>query len=321
MTLHYGGPFAGSAKPFEPDRFFVTIGGMHALQLAVRMTCGPGDEVIVPSPAWPNFEGVLLAAGARPVATPLVFDEAKAEPVWRLDFNALDAAVTPATRAIIVNSPANPTGWVASLDDLRVLLDLARRHSLWIIADEIYGRFFYEGGRAPSFHDIIDENDRVLFVQTFSKNWAMTGLRIGWLEAPPALGQIIENLIQVSTSGAPVPTQRAAVAALTQGEPFFQMQASRARANRDLLAEALRSTGRARLASPRGAFYMFCGFEGEDDTRALAFRLVEEAKVGVAPGTAFGPGGAPFMRMCFARDSGQIEQAADRLVGWLRRRS
>lgn len=320
MTLHYGGPFAGSAKPFEPDRFFVTIGGMHALQLAVRMTCGPGDEVIVPSPAWPNFEGVLLAAGARPVATPLVFDEAKAEPAWRLDFNALDAAVTPATRAIIVNSPANPTGWVASLDDLRVLLDLARRHSLWIIADEIYGRFFYEGGRAPSFHDIIAESDRVLFVQTFSKNWAMTGLRIGWLEAPPALGQVIENLIQVSTSGAPVPTQRAAAAALTHGEPFFQMQASRARANRDVLAEALRATGRARLASPRGAFYMFCGFEGEDDTRALAFRLVEEAKVGVAPGTAFGPGGAGFMRMCFARDSGQIAQAAERLVAWLRRR-
>ena len=321
MTLHYGGPFAGSARPVEPERVFVTTGGMHALQLAMRLTCGPGDEVVIPSPAWPNFEGALLAAGARPVATPLIFDESGAEPVWRLDFNALEAAITPATRAIIVNSPANPTGWIASLDDLRALLDLARRNSLWIVADEIYGRFFYEGGRAPSFHDIIDESDRVLFVQTFSKNWAMTGLRCGWLEAPPALGQVIENLIQVSTTGVATPIQRAATVALSEGEPFFLMQTQRARANRDALAKALRDTGRARFATPRGAFYLFCAVDGVPDMRALAFRLVEEAKVGVAPGTAFGPGGARFVRMCFARDSGEIAQASKRLVDWLRRAS
>lgn len=319
MTLHYGGPFAGNARPFDPERFFVTIGGMHALQLAVRMTCGFGDEILVPAPAWPNFDGVLLAAGARPVPTPLAFDDRGQNAGWRLDIDALEQAITPKTRAMVINSPANPTGWTASLDDLRALLDIARRDGLWIIADEIYGRFFYDGGRAPSFHDIMEEGDRILFVQTFSKNWAMTGMRIGWLEAPPALGQVIENLIQVSTSGVPVPTQRGAVAALTEGEPFFAMQATRARANRDALASALAATGRVRLALPRGAFYMFCAVDGEPDTRALAFRLVDEAGVGVAPGSAFGPGGESFMRLCYARDSGQIAEAARRMADWLDR--
>lgn len=317
MTLHYGGPFVGSARPFEPERFFVTIGGMHALQLAVRLTCGVGDEVIVPSPAWPNFDGVLLAAGARPVTTPLIFDESGAAPAWRLDLDALAAAITPATRAMIVNSPANPTGWIASPDDLRALLDIARRHGLWIIADEIYGRFFYEGGRAPSFHDVMDEADRVLFVQTFSKNWAMTGLRMGWLEAPPALGQVIENLIQVSSTGVATPIQRAGIAALTEGETFFAMQARRARANRDVLAAALAATGRARFQIPRGTFYLFCAVDGATDTRALAYRLLNEAGVGVAPGTAFGPGGEKFMRLCFARDSAELAEAGARLARWL----
>lgn len=321
MTLHYGGPFAGSAAPFEPERFFVTIGGMHALQLAVRLTCGVGDDVIIPSPAWPNFDGVLRAAGARPVTPPLVFDESGASPRWRLDLEALAAAITPATRAMIINSPANPTGWIASHDDLRALLDIARRNGVWIIADEIYGRFFYEGGRAPSFHDVMDESDLVLFVQTFSKNWAMTGLRIGWLEAPPALGQVIENLIQVSSTGVATPIQRAGVAALTEGETFFALQTQRARTNRDVLAEALAATGRARFEVPRGAFYLFCAVDGVADTRALAYRLLDEAGVGVAPGTAFGPGGERFMRLCFARDSGELAEAGAQLARWLRPRA
>jgi aspartate/methionine/tyrosine aminotransferase len=321
MTLHYGGPFAGSAAPFEPERFFVTIGGMHALQLAVRLTCGVGDDVIIPSPAWPNFDGVLRAAGARPVTPPLVFDESGASPRWRLDLEALAAAITPATRAMIINSPANPTGWIASHDDLRALLDIARRNGVWIIADEIYGRFFYEGGRAPSFHDVMDESDLVLFVQTFSKNWAMTGLRIGWLEAPPALGQVIENLIQVSSTGVATPIQRAGVAALTEGETFFALQTQRARTNRDVLAAALAATGRARFEVPRGAFYLFCAVDGVADTRALAYRLLDEAGVGVAPGTAFGLGGERFMRLCFARDSGELAEAGARLARWLRPRA
>ena len=210
MTRVYGSAPGGG--DFSPERFFVTIGGMHALDIAVRLTVGPGEEALVLSPAWPNFAGALSANGARARYVPLDGGEA-----WRLDPERLAAAVAPATRAILFNSPANPTGYVATEAELIAVLELARARDLWIVADEIYGRLTYGGRRAPSFHDIMRADDKILFVQTFSKNWAMTGWRVGWLEAPPALGPTIENLVQYSTSGVPVPAQRGAVAALEGG--------------------------------------------------------------------------------------------------------
>jgi aspartate/methionine/tyrosine aminotransferase len=158
-----------------------------------------------------------------------------------------------------------------------------------------------------------------MFVQTFSKNWAMTGWRLGWLEAPAPLGPIIENLVQYSTSGVPVPLQRAGIAALLHGEDFVASQVARAKDNRDLLVEALAQTRRAHFAIPAGAFYLFCAFDTALDTRTLAFRLVDEARVGVAPGTAFGTGGERFIRMCFARRREDMIEAARLLSKWLTR--
>ncbi len=314
MTRFYGTP----GQAFSPDQFFVTTGGMHALQIAMRLLAGPGDEVIVPTPAWPNFEAALTICGARTVGAPLELIDTGAGLRWRLDPERVARAITPRTRALVVNSPANPTGWTASLAELEALLALARKQGLWIIADEIYGRIVFDGGRAPSFHDIMEPQDRILFVQTLSKNWAMTGWRVGWLEAPVALGPVIENLVQFSTSGVATPTQRAAAAALEHGEPFLAHQLSRLRASRDVLCDALCATGRARFAQPPGTFYLFCAFEGLTDSRAAAMRIVDEANVGLAPGTAFGPGGEGFMRICFARDPASIGEAAERLAGWLR---
>ncbi|HEV2560039.1 MAG TPA: pyridoxal phosphate-dependent aminotransferase [Microvirga sp.] len=298
----------------DPERFFVTCGGMHALQLAARMTAGPGDEVLVPTPAWPNFIGALTVAGARPVGVPL----ARGEQGWRLDIGRLQAAVTPRTRAIMVNTPANPTGWTATEDDQRAILDLARRHGLWIVADEIYGRFVYDPavtvgtGRAPSFRDSMTAEDRVLFVQTFSKNWAMTGWRLGWLEAPPALGQVIENLVQYSTSGVPVFAQRAGVEALDQGEAFVREQIVRAAEGRALLG-GLASTGAIDLPPPQGAFYAFFRVPGSA-SRDIAIRLIEEAAVGVAPGSAFGEGGEGHVRLCYLRKTDDLRAAVDRMA-------
>jgi aspartate/methionine/tyrosine aminotransferase len=231
MTRCYGGP----GRAFTPDLFFVTTGGMHALQIAMRLLAGPGDEVVVPTPAWPNFEAALTISGARTVGAALELSGEGAGLRWRLDPERVARAITPRTRALVVNSPANPTGWTASLEELQAILALARKHGLWIIADEIYGRIVFEGGRAPSFHDIMEPQDRILFVQTLSKNWAMTGWRVGWLEAPEALGPVIENLIQYSTSGVATPTQRAAAAALEHGEAFLAHQLARLRASRDVL--------------------------------------------------------------------------------------
>jgi aspartate/methionine/tyrosine aminotransferase len=312
MTRIYGAAPGGDAH--QPERFFVTIGGMHALQIAMRLVAGPGDEIIIPSPAWPNFDGAIALAGARSVNVPMVSGAR-----WSLDIDRLAAAITPATRAIIVNSPGNPTGFTATLAELAAILDLSRRHGLWIVADEIYGRVVYQGERAPSFHDVMDPDDRILFLQTLSKNWAMTGWRIGWLEAPPALGPIIENAIQYTTSGVPVFIQRAAIAAIEEGESFIADQLSRMKQSRDIICGGLAATGRVRFARPEAAFYLFCSVDGEEDTRTLAKRLVDEAGLGVAPGSAFGAGGEGYIRLCFARSPEQIAEATRRFATWLAR--
>ena len=165
MTEHYGTPFAHEATPFSPERFFVTVGGMQALQIAFNLVTGPGDEILIPTPAWPNFRGVVMASGARPIDVPMVFSGKGTQGHWGLDVERLAQAITPRTRAIVINSPANPTGWTATIEDLRDLLALSRRHGLWIIADEIYGRLVYGAERAPSFHDVMDPHDQVLFAQ------------------------------------------------------------------------------------------------------------------------------------------------------------
>ena len=301
---------------FTPERIFVTTGGMHALQIAMRMVGGPGDEIIIPTPAWPNFGGAIIASGARPVEVPMrLGDQPFAR--WTLDLDSIARAITGATRAIVINSPSNPLGWRATIEELGAVLTLARRHGLWIIADEIYGRFVFEGAIAPSFHDIMEDDDLILFPQTLSKNWAMTGWRIGWLEAAPALGQIIENLIQYSTSGVPVPTQRAATVAIASGMSFVNEQIARAKGSRDVLCDALASTGRVRFAQPDGAFYLFCKVDGEPDSRRLAMRLVDEAGLGTAPGFAFGSGGEGYLRLCFARTPESMAEVARRFTAWL----
>lgn len=300
---HYG---AGH----DPERFFVTGSGMQAVQIAMRMVSGPGDEVIVPTPAWPNFAAAIEVGGARAVAVPMDFGDNGVS----LDLERLSAAVTPRTRALAINSPANPTGWTATKDELAAILALARQHGLWIIADEIYGRFVHDGStRAPSFKDVMDPEDKIMFVQTFSKNWAMTGWRVGWLEAPAALGQVVENMIQYSTSGSPVFVQRAAIAALDQGESFVEHQIARARQGRDVVVSGLRATGRIRTAAPVGAFYYFFRIDGVTDSRAFALRMVDEANVGLAPGSAFGEAGRAGIRMCFARRADDLEEAVRRL--------
>lgn len=301
-------------KPSDPERFFVTGSGMQSIQIVATMLAGEGDEVIVPTPAWPNFAAAIGIRGARPVEVPLTLDGAG----WQLDLSRVEAAITPRTRAIFINSPCNPTGWTADRDELQAILDMARRHDLWIIADEIYARFVYGAEKvAPSFHDFATDDDKIIYVNTFSKNWAMTGWRIGWIEAPPALGDVIENLIQYSTSGVAVFLQRAATVALEQGDSFIDHQVLRVRDNLDLLSATLTASGKVRFARPGGAFYLFLAIEGESDSRSLALRLIDEAGIGLAPGTAFGDGGQGYVRLCFARSPESMRETSDRLLNWL----
>ena len=309
MTRVYGAKPGGGA--FAPDRFFVTIGGMHALEIAAQADRRAGRGSADPfarlaefrrrDPARRGHAGVRAARARRGR--------------WRLDPERLAAAVTPATRVIFVNSPANPTGFVATREELAAALAIARRHNLWIVADEIYGRLTFSGARAPSFHDVMAPDDKILFVQTLSKNWAMTGWRLGWLEAPPALSPVIENIVQFTTSGVPVFGQRAAAAALDRGRTASSPTRSRACAPRATSSATVwRRPAASRFARPEATFYLFCAVDGEPDSRALALRLVDEAGVGVAPGAAFGPGGEGYLRLCFGRAPDEIAEATRRLT-------
>ena len=300
---------------FSPDEFIVTIGGMQAITLALQATAGAGDEAIYLEPAWPNFAGAAGVAGAVPVPVPL----AEGDNGWYCDIARVEAAVTPRTRVIFVNTPANPTGWTADTDTLRELLDLARRHGLWIVADEIYALFHYGGRRAPSFMDIMDAEDKILFVNTFSKNWAMTGWRVGWLRTHPSLGRMFENLIQYSSSGVAQFLQRGAIAALDEGDAFLASQISQAQAARDLVCRKLEETGRVRFSVPPGAFYLFFKVDGVKDSTRAAFDIVDKAAVGLAPGIAFGQAGEGYLRLCFHRRLDHVEEAANRLAEWIRR--
>ncbi|MEP3429301.1 MAG: pyridoxal phosphate-dependent aminotransferase [Roseibium sp.] len=301
-------------KPFSAERFFVTGSGMQAIQLAVQAVASSGSEVIVPTPAWPNITAAVEVRGAIAVSVPMKESSAG----WELDVADLEAAITPRTSAIFLNSPCNPTGWVANEILVKEILSLARRHKLWIIADEIYALFYYgDGRRAPSFYDIAEEDDRIIFVNTMSKNWAMTGWRIGWLSAPPELGQVIENLIQYSTSGVPTFSQHAALAALTEGQAFLDQQIFRAREGLDCVVKGLSAIDRVKLVAPKGAFYLFFGIESVTDTRQFALDLVRKTGVGLAPGTAFGRGGENYLRLCFARRKDHLEEAIHRISAWL----
>lgn len=301
-------------RTFSPERFFVTGSGMQSIQLAVQAVSGAGNEVIVPTPAWPNISAAVEIHGARAVSVPL----RESEDGWRLDLEDVEAAITPATSALFLNSPCNPTGWVASEPLLRDFLDLARRHKLWVIADEIYALFYYGGQRrAPSFYDVAAEDDQILFVNSMSKNWAMTGWRIGWISAPPVLGQAIENLIQYSTSGVPSFSQWAAVAALREGGAFLEEQVSRARIGRDTVIDGLTRLNRVKVLAPEGAFYLFFSVDGVEDTRRFALDLVRETGVGLAPGTAFGNGGHGHLRLCYARRQDHLHEAIQRISTWL----
>ncbi|TPI65190.1 pyridoxal phosphate-dependent aminotransferase [Mesorhizobium sp. B3-1-7] len=304
---HFGGTFA-------EEEFIVTGSGMHAIQLAIDAIAGSGDEVIYLSPAWPNFAAAAGVAGAVPV--PVTLDQSGNG--WFCDVDKIASAITPRTKLLFINTPSNPTGWTADKETLQAILDLARQKGLWIIADEIYSLFHYGHGRAPSFLDVATPEDRILFVNSFSKNWAMTGWRVGWIKTHPALQQVFENLIQYSTSGVAQFMQRGAVAALDEGDGFIAEQVERARAARDLVCGILGETGKARFTVPQGAFYLFFRVDGLTDARKAAFDIVDNANVGLAPGTAFGPGGEAFLRLCFHRRLDQLEEAAHRLARWMK---
>jgi aspartate/methionine/tyrosine aminotransferase len=298
------------------DNFGITGGGMQAIQNAIQMIASDGDEIILPTPAWPNYAGPMRLQGTKPVEVPMIF----ANGTWSLDLDRLFAAVTPRTKAICINSPSNPLGWTASRADLIAIRDFARKHGIWILADEVYGHFYFgQKGetRAPSFLDICDSEEQLILCNTFSKNWAMTGWRQGWLQVPQKLAPVMERFIQYNTSGSPVFLQKGCAAAVDHGDAFIAQQVATAHRNRDIVVEALKPYPQLRFQIPDGAFYLFFGIQGMTDSLATTLRIIDEAGVGFAPGGTFGPGGEGFLRMCTLKNEDHLQQGLQRFAQWL----
>lgn len=297
------------------ERITVSASGMQGLALTAQAIVGPGDDVVVVGPAWPNIPGCFQIAGAR---VRVVAVEAR-DGRWQLDLDRLLDVLTPATRAVVVNSPNNPTGWVMDRASRQALLAHCRRHGTWIVGDDVYSRLYLAGDHAPSFLEVADPEDRLVSVNSFSKAWAMTGWRLGWMVAPAALEPTFAMLTEFNIAGPAGFVQQAGIAALRDGEPFVAAQRARLTAAYAVVAERLAAMPGVTFIAPEGAFYAFFRIDGLTDSLGFAKRLLREAKVGLAPGIAFGPEGEGHLRLCYARDPALLAEAMDRLDRFMRR--
>ncbi len=311
------------------DNIAITSSGVSALMLVAQLLLNPGDRVVAVTPLWPNLIEIPKILGAEVVSVPLQFDTAAATPRWELDLDRLLAALTPNTRALMLNSPNNPTGWTISQEQQQILLAHCRRHGIWLLADDVYERLAYDTPAdkppcAPSFLDLCEPNERVVSTNSFSKAWLMTGWRLGWMQLPQSLMSGLGKLIEYNTSCAPGFVQRAGVVAVSRSEEIVGRTVERYRIARDYLYErlaapAMRAAG-VTVPKPRGAMYLFFTIDGERDSLALCKRLVAEAGLGLAPGSAFGPEGEGALRWCFASSLERLGQGADKLEHFLRSR-
>jgi aspartate/methionine/tyrosine aminotransferase len=243
---------------------------------------------------------------------------------WTLDMDRLLAAVTPRTRMLVVNAPNNPTGWTLSRPEQQRLLDHCRTTGTWLLADEVYERLYFEptaNGCAPSFLDIAAPDDRLVVAHSFSKSFLMTGWRLGWLVVPAPLVNALGKLIEFNTSCASVFTQRAALAALAHRDEITPPIVAHLKTCRDTLLPLLAAIPGVEVAVPRGGRYAFFRLPGCDDSVTVAKRLVAEAGLGLAPGAAFAPEAAGWLRWCFAaKDPGRLVEGVRRLRAWLEAR-
>ena len=296
------------------DNIAVTPSGMTALAIALQCIVAEGDAVVIPSPVWPNLPAAAEILGAETVRVPL----RPRRGGWRLDLDELFAACQPNTSALLINSPNNPTGWLLEAAEQQLILDFCRERELWLIADEVYSRIVYDREYAPSFIDKVTEDDKYLIVNSFSKSWAMTGWRLGWLTAPKSLVNSLAMVSEFNFSCIFAPAQIAGITALEQGEAFIRASAGRYRAALAAVEGAFAELPRVSFPRPQAAFYAFFTVDGMADSYAFAEQILRQCGVGLAPGAAFGPQGEGYLRLCFAADVSLLERALARMRPLLR---
>jgi hypothetical protein len=305
----------------------ITASGVQALNVGIRSLLDPGDEGMVLTPNWPNGTAIIHMSNATPREIPYVFSGGR----YAIDFDALERAVTPRTRLLLYTSPSNPLGWVATEKDQENLLEFARRHHLWLIADEVYERLYYPAlnapaakgvpsGSAPSILKKCTRDDAVVVVQSFSKSYCMTGWRVGWMIGRKDLIARATQLNEYIISCASGFAQRAAETSLLWGEQVLREMVCRLRENRDFCLAALSKIKGVTIPNPEGAFYLFAKVDGVTDSSAFCKELLMEARLGLAPGGAFGAGGEGSVRIPYASDRPVLEEAMSRLKLFLESR-
>ncbi len=304
-------------KTVVVEQLALTSAGVNALMLATQLLVDPGERVVEVVPLWPNLQEIPRILGAQVDTVALRFSAAG----WKLDLDELIKKLKPGTRALYLNSPNNPTGWTVSREEQKAILGHCRRNGIWIFADDAYERLYFgdgvgkdaANGVAPSFLDLCEKDDRVISTNTFSKTWLMPGWRLGWLVVPEELIADLGKLIEYNTSCAPVFVQRAGVAALKEGEPVIARTLQRFRKARDFLVRELNTIDGVTAALPSGSMYAFFRVRGVADSLEFCKRLVRDAGLGLAPGSAFGPEGEGFVRWCFAASEDRLAEGVRRM--------
>lgn len=292
------------------NRIFITGSGTTAMHLALTGILDRGDEVVAVTPIWKNLLGAVELAEAKTKQVSLLYNKG----AWALDMDALKAACTDKTKAILIVTPSNPTGWTMSDGEIRELLDFARARKIWIVSDEVYGRVVYDGVHAPSFLTHAQDDDLLMVVNSFSKSWAMTGWRLGWLVAPAFAEEIIRDIALYDNMGPPTFTQFGGIAALRNGEEFIAEQLALWRGNRDRLVQTLKGLPTIEVACPPSGFYAFFKVNGYPDCFGFTKKAIDEAKISMTPGCAFGTDCAGWFRLCFAVSREQLDLALERLT-------
>ena len=287
----------------------VTASGMQGLALTAQAIATPGDKVVCVGPVWPNLAETFRISGAHVKMHAIEVRHG----CWTLDMNKLCEALTPDTRAVLINSPNNPTGWVMNANDQNILLQHCRKHGIWLIADDVYARLCRGMDHAPSFLSIAEQEDRLISVNSFSKSWSMTGWRLGWVTTPPALEAPLAKLTEFNIACPAGFIQAAGTAMLRDGEQEVRRLQKRVEAGFDIVKERLLGIDGVSFIQPDGAFYSFFFVDGVTDSLEFSRSLLHHAKVGLAPGRGFGLEGEGHLRLCYAQEPDVLIRAFDRL--------
>ncbi len=291
------------------NRVFVTASGTTAMHLALTSILDKGDEVVAITPIWKNLMGAVRLAQAEATQVPLKYENHS----WSLDMDKLIDSCSSKTKAILIVTPSNPTGWVMSENEMRTLLDFTRKNNIWIVSDEVYNRSCYNVSHSPSFLQYAQDDDLLLTINSFSKSWAMTGWRLGWLTGPASAEAVIRDIALYDNMCPPTFTQYGGAKALSDGEDFIKQQMAGWKSNLDIITTRFEANDKIETYRPPSTFYSFFKVQGENNSLEFAKRLIDEQSLSLAPGVAFGNNVSEWMRLCFAVSEAKLNSALDKL--------